>query len=423
MDTSSCLKALRAVFCSALLLTSVGVGAANSETALSTPSAFSNGAKSPSNKWHPGIYVKVENWQRDQPAEMKAIFKELKETPQLRGIKVVMRWGKYETRDPQTGISTFDFSEIDELLDKLAQLDNKHLILAFSWREFKGSNGASNVLPDDLRGGTLWNDTPQLAHVKYDYLWAYRTHQKLVDAKAPVSPYAYNLKLWDKRLMARIEAFLAALAAHVDSHPNFNQISTTESSIGEPLIPFGAGESAALQYEGQLKIIRLMRKYFVQSLVVPDLNFSREYVASVIPLLAAENIGLGSSNSNKGESINRAARGAQAPGVLTYYPQLSNKVPLVPEIQGEEYRASYGSGSKEGKEKNGKPSYEALYLRVRDELKANYTVMQRNTPYWLGDAKTPSMLKFIQTYPAIVNDPTGAGGLNATLPVSMAVKK
>ncbi len=110
------------------------------------------------------------------------------------------------------------------------------------------------------------------------------------------------------------------------------------------------------------------------------------------------------------------------PGVLTYYPTLSGQIILAPEIQGDEYESTYGiDGAID------RPSYEYLYKRVRDDLKANYTVMQRNMPYWLGGTiknsttTVPSMLKFIQTYPDIVNDPTGAGGLNSVKPAMLNI--
>ena len=361
-------------------------------------------------KWHPGIYVKVQDDQLREKdgsnAKMEAIYSELKSTPQLRGIKVVLLWGRYEKKDPSTGAITYDFREIDEILNRLAVLDNNHLILSFAWREFKSTDGIVDMLPSDLRRGISWNDDPVWAHTKYDYLWAYRMSRK-------PGHYSYCLKLWDPMIISRIDAFLKALATHVDSHPHFNQISTTESALGQPIIPFGPGEGGELQSEGQLTIIRLMRKYFVRSLVVPAFNFNRKYVARVVSVLEKEGIGLGSPNSNKSESLTHTAS-IDAPGVLTYYPRLSGKVVLAPEIQGDDYRSSVGDDRIKDT-----PSYEALYLRVRDDLKANYTVMQRNSPFWLGDARTPSMLRFIQTYPAIVNDPTGAGGLNSAKPRSL----
>lgn len=139
-------------------------------------------------KWHPGIYVKIEDWQLQNPDEMTKVYGELADTPQLRGIKVVMLWGRHEKRDASTGISTYDFSQIDQILARLSALENKHLIVSVSWREFQQDNGASQVLPNDLQGGHLWNADPSRAHTQYDHLWAYRMGNQ-------PGKYGYNLKL------------------------------------------------------------------------------------------------------------------------------------------------------------------------------------------------------------------------------------
>lgn len=355
-------------------------------------------------KWHPGIYVKLEDWQLQSPTQMAAIYDELRDTPQLRGIRVTVLWGRYETRDTVTGVSTYDFAQLDDILATLATLDDKHLMLSIAWREFKDERGAADILPDDLRGGTLWSDDPLWEHIDFDHLWAYRMSRNPGD-------YGYNLKLWDATVVSRLQAFLAALGAHLGDHANLTVVSTTESAIGIPIIPFAAGESEAAQYAGQMTIIRALREHFPTCLTIPDLNYSRDHVAAVVAVMEAEGLGLGSSNSNLARGLNTTE---DPPGVLTYYPTLSGKVALAPEIQGDDYRNSNSDDATPDF-----PSYEALYLRVRDGLAANYTVMQRNVPFWLGDATTPSMLEFIQTYPAIVDDATGAGGLDARRPANL----
>ncbi len=356
-------------------------------------------------KWHPGIYLKVEEWQLTNTSEMDDVFEELANTPALRGIKIVARWGAFETRNTETGVSTYDFSSIDDILTRLAELDNKHLIIAISWREFRNDEevGASKILPNDLQGGTVWSDDPDWEHVDYDHLWAYKMSNTPGD-------YGYNLKLWDEVVLNRLEDFITTLAEHVDNNPNFNHISTTESSIGNPVIPFVSGESATLQEEGQIEVIRMLKQHFINSYVIPDFNYSREQVAKAIPILVAEGFGLGSSNSNYNLGLISTST---PPGVLTYYPELSNQIILAPEIQGDDYRSTYGASGV-----NDNPSYESLYLRVRDDLKANYTVMQRNHLYWFGNSGSsiPSVLEFLQTYPDIINDSSGAGGLNTTKP-------
>lgn len=375
--------------------------------------AWSADSSAPSVKWHPGIYIKLEDKQLMSAKEMEVVYNELKTTPAIRGIKVVMKWGRYETRDAATGTSIYNFQQIDDILNRLAALDNKHLILTFAWRAFQVKNDAdaAQILPSDLRGSRASSLKSNNAPLQYDYLWAYK------DSKFS-GMHGYNMKLWNPQLQARIDAFLAALAARFDQHPNLDHIATTESAIGEPIVPFASGEGAAQQYAGQLAVLRMMKKHFVHSMVVPDLNFSPEHVAHMVRLLEKEGFGLGTSNSHRGKSINRSTP-ANAPGVLTYFPKLSGKVMLAPEIQGLDLRTS--SGEDRAKDY---PSYESLYLRVRDVHKANYTVIQRNYKFWFGGTtddgrKVPSMLEFLRTYEPIVNDRSGAGGLNHVKPTSV----
>jgi len=365
-------------------------------------------AEAVTDKWHPGIYLKIEDWQLKNPVQMEKIYKELADTPQLRGVKVVMKWGRYETRT--NDISTYNFTRIENILSRLATMDNKHLIVAIAWREFKSEQGVSQILPNDLQNGVLWNDDPVWEHIDYEYAWAYIKGNK-------DRIYGYNIKLWNPIVMTRLEAFMEALASQIDTHPNFNQITTTESAVGNPIIPFVYGESKDLQFIGQKDILLLMKKYFTQSLVMSQLNFSRKYVASMIPLLLIEGIGLGSPDGNEHPELIRTTP-VDVPGVLTYYPELSNDLILAPEIQKDSYISTYGAGGVEDY-----PSYEYLYSRVKNDLKANYVVIQRTSPFWLGEVDTgaPSMLEFLQTFPDIVNDSTGAGGLNHERPTRLTV--
>ena len=50
------------------------------------------------NKWKPGHYVKIDDWQLNSPTQMAGLYNDLDNTPSLRGVKVVIFWGRYETR-------------------------------------------------------------------------------------------------------------------------------------------------------------------------------------------------------------------------------------------------------------------------------------------------------------------------------------
>lgn len=449
-NSSAMAEASASRTCSALRrVLTLGVGLvflAQSVTSCSGGSGTDSGAAAPpalavvSDKWHPGLYVKLEDWQwykqgqvnQINDAEMAKVYNELAATPGLRGLKVVLKWGRYETRT--NGVSAYDFSRIDEILAKLTddpalKGKDKHLILCFPWREFQSVKGASEILPNDLQSGALWSDpdsaAPDWSHWDYDYLWAYQMSRQ-------AGSYGYNLKLWNPVILARLDAFFAALAQRYDKHPNVTMVSVTESAIGEPVIPFVAGESAALQYDGQIAVLRLLKKHFVQSLVMSALNYDRSSVAHIAnSMLESEKIGLGGPNINTAHGLTCSATTTPAcnpPGVLTYYPVLSGRVVLAPEIQGDDFESIDGTECDPVQ-----PAYGYLYDRVRIDLKANYTVVQRNTPYWLGGtANTPScplrptvtapaggMLQFIKDHPPIKDDPTGAGGLEHVKPLSV----
>ncbi len=389
----------------------VGGGAQNPPGTTPPPIVPPPGSTPPgvnSNKWHPGIYIKLEDWQLQSNVEMEKIYKEVAETPGIRGIKISALWGRYETRNTP-GVSTYNFTQIENILNRLSKMDDKHLIVLIAWRDFTGDADVVNLLPNDMRRGVLWNNVPAWRHIDYDYLWGYKINVSSVGAN-----YAYNMKLWSPVLLARMDSFLKAMAAKIDSHPNFNHITTSESATGDPIIPFGPGESDALQSAGQLAVLTMMQKHFVKSFVVSDFNYSREFVAQAVPILKSRGIGLGSSNSNLKDSLNMTGPN---PGVLTYYPKLSGQIVLAPEIQGHDLRSKFGDDKQVDT-----PPYDYLYKRVRDDLKANYVVIQRNTPYWyggkVGTKTVPSMLTFLKTYPAIKNDPTGAGGLDSKKPAA-----
>lgn len=408
-------------------------GGAGGDAGTGAPSA----PAAASDKWHPGIYVKLEDWQwykqgqvnQINDVEMAKVYNELATTPGLRGIKIVLKWGRYE---PSPGV--YDFSRIDEILAKLAddpllKGKDKHLILCFPWREFQSGKGASEILPGDLQSWVPWSDpdsaAPDWSHRDYEYLWAYEMSRQ-------AGSYGYNLKLWNPVILNRLDAFFAALAQRYDKHPNVTMVSVTESAIGEPVIPFVAGESAAFQYDGQIAVLRLLKKHFVQSLIMSALNYDRSFVANIAnSMLESEKIGLGGPNINTAHGLTCSATTTPAcnfPGVLTYYPDLSGRVVLAPEIQGDDFESINGAPCD-----SVHPAYDYLYDRVRMDLKANYLVVQRNTPYWLGGTASPpgcpsrptvtapagGMLQFLKDHDPIKNDPTGAGGLDHIKPLNI----
>ncbi|WP_292996281.1 hypothetical protein [Nitrosomonas sp.] len=384
------------------------------------------------NKWKPGHYVKIEDWQLNNPTQMANIYNELSTTPSLRGVKVVILWGRYETRTG--GVSTFNFSQLITIANEL-ETRGKHLILSFAWRTFTGSDGtpaavaaaaaaASLIVPNDLAitTGTYGAGTP-LEHITFDKLFAYK------DSTGAVK--GYNLKLWKASVPYRIGLFMQALAGATNSNnvsfDNNNvlvQVSTTESSIAQPVVPYGTGTNStgteALQVAGQIDVLNNMNTHFIYTPIVATLNFPRWHVANMASggassVLAIGKFGLGTPNSHYDNSLNTTVGN---PGVLTYYPGLSNTVLLVPEVQGDDYESDYKQPTP-----TTYPAYLDIYQRLRNDLDANYIVWQRNSPFWLGGSiggtPIPSVLNFLQSHSTIISDASGAGGLNTTMPSAL----
>lgn len=373
------------------------------------------------NKWKPGHYVKLDDWQLNSPSEMADVYDELDNTPDLRGIKVVILWGRYETR---TGsVSTYDFSQLTDIADEL-EARGKHLILSFAWRAFSTDpDVAKYILPNDMwNTNGIYDNGGPLEHTLFDKMYAY------TDSSGAVA--GYNLKLWKGAVPYRIDLFMQALAGALNSSSvtfdNNNvlvHLSTTESAINSPAVPYGTGTNStgteALQYAGQIEVLDSMNARFTNTPIVATLNFTRAHVANMAgggssSVLATGKFGLGSPNSHYDTSLNTTSGN---PGVLTYYPGFSNVILLAPEVQGDDYVSDHASPP------TAYPLYVNIFARLRDDLDANYIVWQRKPPYWkggnIGGTTIPSVLTFLQSNTDITGDASGAGDLNTTVPSAL----
>jgi hypothetical protein len=382
-------------------------------------------------KWKPGHYVKIEDWQlmddcvaKPTTCHMEKIYKELKDTPALRGVKIILYWSRYESR--AGGTSTYDFSALNTIINNIKNTSksgtDKHVILSFAWRVPSTDLDTVKLLvPNDMQvemtNTPIYDQGGPLEHTTFWDLYAY---------KQGSSVKGYNIKLYKSSVITRIDAFLQELADEFDDDNVLVQIAATESAIGEPAVPYGTGTAntpsgtnlygtEAKQYEGQDDVLNSMNTHFVKTPVVPALNYSRPYVATWASgggssLLASGKFGLGTPDAHLGSGINYVGTN---PGVLTYFPGFTEVILLAPEVQPDHYESDQDTPP------IAFPSYESIYERLRDDLYANYIIWQRNYPYWLGKSTptvVPSVLEFLQTHSDITSDVSGAGGLNTTVP-------
>lgn len=404
-------------------------------------------------KFYPGHYVKLEGWQVVKTdgsldtASIDTIIQELDQTFCLRGIKWVIDWGDIE--NVTTGAVNWHWTAIDNLYKRLwdmrqgANPKYKRLMLAINMRGSGVTNAnAKRVIPGDL----VVQDnspgfTPKAGYTVYTHLWPYTNAS---------NPDGYYAKLWETTIQNRFGTFCQELANHVvpncdgktmDQGDILCMMSSLESSTDSPYDGYQGGTQSTYE-AGLFAIVQKMKQAFVKTPVTMSLNFTRAYVASIMPQLPALKIGINSPNSNLQNSINLVPTGGASQGVLLYYqdPAYINNIILNPEIQGIEYKTSIGQDAFPDKlNLYDFPSYESLYLRCKNDLNANYVVWQRNFPFWLGGTFSekvtgvtpspyfwpsppnpmPSVLNtFLKTYPALnnINDP--AGGLNTVIPTN-----
>ena len=353
-------------------------------------------------KWHPGIYAKIAQWQLKVQAQIDLLMDDLTSTPQLRGLKEVLAWGNIESRSG--GVPTFDWSSLDDKYDLIKVMDNKHHIIAIPWREFdEPTEGVTRLLPNDLRTDSGIDIPTGLT--KYDYAW------HTTDGLGGV-----NLRLWDDVLFARLEYFIAKLAQRYDKLEFFTQIATLETSpLGTPAvaIPGMTTDNVLDAYQdGQLRLMRVIKKYFGHTPYIAGMNFPRTFVQELTSIIVPEKMGFGGPNSNLAFSLNRTDT---FPGVLTYVDQFEGVLPIAFEIQGDEFRRSAG----ENTTPDDFPTPTALMQRCRD-LHNNYTIITSTSPYWRAGANgNEPMIDHIKDDATINSAPDGAGSFANARPSSL----
>lgn len=134
------------------------------------------------NKWKPGHYVKLDDWQVYTWDELtktytfntdglEVAYDELEENDALRGLKIVIQWGRYETRTGST--STYNFSDLITIAEEL-EARGKHLILSFAWRAFSTNPDVAKwILPNDMQNTNgIYDNGGSEEHTLFDKMYA-----------------------------------------------------------------------------------------------------------------------------------------------------------------------------------------------------------------------------------------------------------
>ena len=82
-------------------------------------------------KWHPGHYYTLMSAGKNNPKHLTQIYKELKETPALRGVQIRYEWAELESAE-----GVYNFTSIDQRLAELTA-QKKRLIVLLQIKSFR----------------------------------------------------------------------------------------------------------------------------------------------------------------------------------------------------------------------------------------------------------------------------------------------
>ncbi len=330
-------------------------------------------------KWHPGHYVTLVSPGPNNPWYMEQVYSELKENPALQGITIRYRWSELE---PAKGV--YDFSAIDEHLTELA-IHKKRLIILLELRSSVDYLQAE-LVPDYVKAGILYEGGV------FPYSGSRSTDIK-----------GHNIKLWNPLVRDRLAALMRELGNRFNSHPYFEGVGLTETSMGKPLITLSNAEIDGY-YKNMISINQQMRQYFPNTMVFQFINYPRQLIESFVNNMKETGIALGCPDVFLDEpGLFYDAAKNPPKGIYSYYPELSGQIPLTIQIE----KANYENTRYDGK--GYQPTISELLAFARHKLDVNYIFWTRSPDYFSGVLEVMGWKN--QTRDA-------AGGLNSACPSS-----
>jgi len=322
-------------------------------------------------KWHPGHYYTILSHGKNKPSYMRQVYQELKTTPVLRGLQVRYNWRELE---PEEGV--YNFSSITQLLAELSE-QNKRLIILFELRSFS-SDVKQLPIPNYVKSA------------KYDDgIYPFNTH-----GKGEIK--GYGIKLWNQFVLDRFSRLIRALGEQFNSHPYFEGIGFTESSLGESKEL--TNNRIDDYFRNLLQLNKQARRYFPNTMTYQFTNYPRRILGPFIETLKETGTALGGPDIFMEEP--GLLQREKPKGVYQYYPELAGIVPLAPSVQHQNYQSTRWDGA--GYE----PDVSELLAFARDRLRANYLFWTRDPKYY---SKVLQMLNKLD-----LSD--SAGGLDSSCP-------
>jgi len=300
-------------------------------------------------KWNPGHYYTIQNWANDDPIYMAKVYKELQETPALRGMQLRYLWGWLE-KSP----GVYDFSSIDKHLAKLTKM-NKRLVIQVQTKSF---DAGWKLIPDYLK-------TPQYEGGVFAFHnWG---SKKSVDG--------HNIKLWNPQVRDRLIALYKALGKRYNSHPNFEGIGMIETAMGQAITPLTKPQTDKW-FDNLIIVHQKMRTFFPNTMTIQEINYPRDYLKQLTTAMVKMGGTLGCPDVFPDEpDLNFPGNQYSPPGAYPYFSKLSGTIPIAPTVEKVNYLNS--AGKKQGPA----PTIQELLVFARDELKSNYIFWQRVPEY------------------------------------------
>lgn len=352
-----------------------------------------------SDKHRPGHYIKVQDAQLVNSTTMATIMTEIQNTPAIRGLKIVLLWGRYETTQ-----GVYNFAAIDSIVSSLRAM-GKYLMISIAWREFDDTQGVTRILPPYLRttDGVHTDTTGNsgLSHTTFKYAWAYQSGKATPNNDIP----GYNIKLWDQPgdpngasfLHQRIQAFIQALATRYDNDPVLIQMTTNESAVNTPVVTFGTGTnqygSSSAQEAGQVAWVDDYVTYFTNTPIAFGLNFTRAFVNTTVSGLTAKKVGMNTPNCNWKDSINNIGGSplGNPQGIIGHMLDKKGILHTCAEIQGDDLYNTIGTDGSSGQAGADFPHLRLLHERCIF-IGNTYCIWQRvdsaKSPFWQGGVAT-----------------------------------
>jgi len=340
-------------------------------------------ASSKTLKWHPGHYIFVSN---------APLTKQMLTLPNFRGVQKFYTWRDFEK---EKGV--YDFSSLKADLEMMKQY-NRQLVVQLTYKSFtKGKREIPDYITGDEYGGGV-----------------YTTH------KGSLNPV-----IWNKNVIARFEALIAAFGKEFDQYPNLEAVNLPETATSAPLIKSPQVGVEAFTEQNYFKVLKqqmsALRNALPNTVVIQYLNFPQSLLDALTDYAKEIGVGMGGPDVYPRED----AVSDPKIGIYRLYTKLAGTVPMGAAVQVENYSVAKKKRTKLSRGEGGKDkpivitAEDEIPIPVREHLQLAKETLKLNYLFW---ANTPDLenVKKMLAEPDLVNDP--AGGLITKIPPKAFLK-